>query len=365
MGRGYVRPRGKRHLGLGVRSHGGDTTVVVPVPGHHDVTRVTPASSPGVLDLPVLDTGKLAVADDQDTVVQLGGRASGLVVHTSRVELEGRVRSIDGHRDGANGSRSLLQVRLRAGTNVLEASDGGNGGAIGSSLAGTVFSMVGVLGLRVQTSVVDDVLEGVSHETTVATLVAVGGGAVNQLLLGARNQGLVGLEDVGTLDGTGGGERPAASALSLVLDVGDSTVGPPVNGSGDGHVLGGLELSGHGTELGKLGLRHLGAQVELGEFFPGQISKLVHGHVVGVDTSVVSDVVVPDAGHVVRPNVEPHVLLLSRSIRLAVNSSPAMEAREGVGELLPDGSTSNGQSQNGNNKNDNLEHNDKRCEQNC
>jgi len=50
---------------------------------------------------------------------------------------------------------------------------------------------------------------------------------------------LSGLDEVSTLNGTSGGESPAGSALSLVLDWGDSTLGSPVLGISE---VGGVEL---------------------------------------------------------------------------------------------------------------------------
>jgi hypothetical protein len=53
-----------------------------------------------------------------------------------------------------------------------------------------------------------NVLEGIIHETTIATLVALSGGAVNELLLRKRDE-LSSLDLVGTLKGSSGGEGPA------------------------------------------------------------------------------------------------------------------------------------------------------------
>jgi hypothetical protein len=55
----------------------------------------------------------------------------------------------------------------------------------------------------------DDVLEGLVHETSVASLVSLGGGAINKVLLGKADESLGGTE-VSTFGGASGGERPAA-----------------------------------------------------------------------------------------------------------------------------------------------------------
>jgi hypothetical protein len=59
----------------------------------------------------------------------------------------------------------------------------------------------------------------------------VGGVAVNKLLLSERQKSS-GLDEVTTLEGSSGGERPAGSTLSLVLDSVDGSSGSPVETSG-------------------------------------------------------------------------------------------------------------------------------------
>lgn len=68
---------------------GGNTAVVVLVSGHLDESLVTPASTPRVLDDPVVLASSIAVITDrQHTVVESGLTAHQLVVDTVRVELE-------------------------------------------------------------------------------------------------------------------------------------------------------------------------------------------------------------------------------------------------------------------------------------
>lgn len=123
---------------------------------------------------------------------------------------------IDGNGDGANVGNGGLESGLRASSHIGELAEGA-AGAGSVVLAGAVAGGVGVRRLGVETAVGDDVLEGVVHQTTVAALVALLGGAVNKVLLGERNELASGLE-VGTLEGAGGGERPARAALALVLE---------------------------------------------------------------------------------------------------------------------------------------------------
>ena len=56
--------------------------------------------------------------------------------------------------------------------------------------------------------------------------------AIDELLL-REGVKLSGLDLVSTFEGTSGGEGPAGSALSLVLDGGDGTFGSPVLGGSD------------------------------------------------------------------------------------------------------------------------------------
>jgi len=192
---------GTRLVGQG--GHGSDTAVVVPVPAHQDVTAHAPRGTPGVLDDPVSLAASLAVADREHTVIQLSGRAGGLIVDTARIHLEGGVGCIDGNAGGA--LRNLgLQIRLAAGGNVDISCQSGSavGGIV---LAGTVLSSVRIRSLSVNTVVLDDVLESISHQTAVAALVALTAGAVNEVLLRKADKS-AGVECVSTLNGASGGE---------------------------------------------------------------------------------------------------------------------------------------------------------------
>jgi hypothetical protein len=79
---------------------------------------------------------------------------------------------------------------------------------------------------------------GKSHESTIASAVPVR--AVNHLLLGEVDE-FSSIDEMSTLHGTGDRESPAWSALSLVLDWGNSSGGNPVDLSRE-IVVGGFEL---------------------------------------------------------------------------------------------------------------------------
>jgi hypothetical protein len=100
----------------------------------------------------------------------LGAAASGLVVNASAVELEGALRSIDGNRDGANVGNGGLEIGFASGCNI------GVTGYMSTFVGGAVLAgasngcvWVGRLGIN---SALLNVVEGIVHKTSVATLVA-------------------------------------------------------------------------------------------------------------------------------------------------------------------------------------------------
>jgi len=208
------------------------------------------------------------ITDSQDTMVKLSRRAVRLVVDTSRVELERLVRGVNSHRDGANVSHFLLERRLGAAGNVLIVPNGSaNVGRVELALVGTS-SSVGVGSLSINTVVLDHILEGIVHQTSVAAHVTLSSAAVNQVLLGKRDQGTSG-DGMSAFNGTSRRERPAAAALTLVLDLSNNTLGPPVNVSGKGR-RGNNSVSHHGdfVDLSQ-------TLVQRVELLVGQISELV------------------------------------------------------------------------------------------
>jgi hypothetical protein len=173
-------------LAIGEGGHGGNTALVVLVTRHPDVSGLSPAGSPRVLDDPIGASRRINTpSNSQDTVVQRGARASGLIVDSRGVELERRLRSIDGNRGGSLLNKTLEGILVSAG-NVLEALEGST--RVGSRiLAGSVFSSVGVAGFSVNTSIGNDVLHGLSHQTSLTSVISIRSRAVNQVLLRETN----------------------------------------------------------------------------------------------------------------------------------------------------------------------------------
>lgn len=182
-----------------------------------NVAVATPAGSPRVLDLEEWLAAICSITNGEDSVIEVSSAET--AVDTRLVELEGSVGGINGDRDGLLGNGSL-EWEYFVNSNINTVSD--LEGLVGSIvLAGSINSLVGVLALKGD-SVINDVVEGIIHESSVASLVSILGRAVAQLLFGERKKVLV-LEEVSTFKGSGGGESPARSALTLILDGGDGT----------------------------------------------------------------------------------------------------------------------------------------------
>jgi len=149
-------------------------------------TLFSPASTPGVLENPVvLAGGGASVADDEDTVVE--GGAAEVLDDSTEVELHADSGGVDGDGNWSGGDGSL-EVGWAVGLDVGEALDGGDSTLGG---AGLLFGFVWVVCLRFN-FVGFGVLEGVVHETTLAAFVAEGAGAVDELLLGESGEGVSG-----------------------------------------------------------------------------------------------------------------------------------------------------------------------------
>merc|ERR1719499_847229 len=124
---------GQDSLADGVGCIPGKTTfalagVLVAVLANSDVSRLTPANSPGVLDLPVRLPGRGlgAVADDQNSVVERGAAVAG--EHTRGVQLEGHLVGLN--RDG---NRALGDGSLERGFAVVDVLVAGDGVVVGAA----------------------------------------------------------------------------------------------------------------------------------------------------------------------------------------------------------------------------------------
>ena len=167
-----------------------------------DVSLISPGSTPGVSDEVVFLAVLGSVTNSGDGVVELGS-ASGGVHNTRLVGLEHGSVGLNG--DGnwllGNGGLKLGNGSSWDGS-VL--GDGDLTGVLGS-LAGRGSGGIGIVVLEVL-----GVLLGVDESVRLpSTVASVGlGVAVNELLLGEGEE-VSGGEEVGTFDGSGGGESPA------------------------------------------------------------------------------------------------------------------------------------------------------------
>merc|ERR1719219_1878761 len=116
---------------------GGDTTLVVPIGSHQDVSVITPSGTPRVFDSEVVLSRQVTVSDSGDGVVQSGRTASRTDVNSTRVKLESNSTSINSNTNSTNLSQSRGQFRFRVfggSTTVGDRSD--RVGGIGDAVSG-------------------------------------------------------------------------------------------------------------------------------------------------------------------------------------------------------------------------------------
>jgi hypothetical protein len=185
----------------------------------------SPGSAPRVLDKEVVLASFGSIADGEDTVVQLG-TASGSSDNTGLILLEGGLVGLN-----SNGDRTLVQSSLKLGAiHMLDIMiSGGTNNTLRFRVLASEKAMrlgnVRIIRLGLK-RVGFSIRESSVHHTTVAAHVQPR--AVNKLLLRKRNE-LTGLDLMSTFERSSSGERPARTALSLVLNWGNSTLSDPVD----------------------------------------------------------------------------------------------------------------------------------------
>jgi len=154
------------------------------------------------------------------------------------VGLESLLVGLDGDGDGSNLKSTLEGVDRLLGdgldTGGLES--GGHGGGGGLLGAVSVNGFVGPVLLEEHSVLLGIFAEDGREVTSVASEAE--SDTVNELLLGEAHE-FLSLVEVEALHSAGGRERPARSALTLVLDGGHGALCAPVDGRGEGDVDGG------------------------------------------------------------------------------------------------------------------------------
>jgi hypothetical protein len=253
---------------------------------------------------------------------------------TRAVVLERISVDSDGERTVVN--EPSLHGGLRSG---VGARDAGNVGKRNVQLhtvhvAGASLSGVGIGSLSGQTTPGLDISHSSPRPATVATLVANGSvasdvgasvRAVNNSLLREEDL-LVLLDDVLGLDVTGGGEGPARTALTLILNGGNLTLSSPIEGGGEGlnreallgDTVGEARLDDNLAESGA-GALEAGHTGEGGaELLLSQVRELVDGEAgadLGLDGLLVH---ASDTGLGRAVVVEASVMLVESSIHLVM-----------------------------------------------
>lgn len=255
----------------------------------------------------------MSVSDSSNTVVQLSSTV--WIIEDTTLVAHDSVGS-DGNGGWSSGNKVFQRLAVVL-WNIVVSSDV-TGWGLSRSLTTSISGGIRIVGF-LNDSVVLDVSESVVHKTTATSVVSVGSGTVDQLLLGEAEEGsLVDLPL--SFQSSDGGESPTGTALSLVLNCVDGTLIDPVDGwwVGSWGALDEILWSGGESESGELGhellLGHVRELIE-----SSFVAHVVLG-VVGLDLQVV---------HV--EDSESEKLLLWSVVGFSVVSGPLDEQLDDLG----------------------------------
>jgi len=249
-------------------------------PSKLDETLFSPGGGPGVLDVPVRS---LDVTDSQDAVVEL---SSAVGEDTRLIVRPGGGINTDG--DGLGSDCSLESSAVSGGDDGIGGQSSSGGFAVSLVVAvtgsGEFSGSTGVGILSIGTEGVGlDVFVSINGPSSIASLVSISAGAGNNLLFGVVGNGSNTGHGVGRIEGFGGRESPARSALTLVENLDGVTLLDPVDGGWEGNV-GVIDHFFVSFVFGEGDVHEVGGL----EFFLGEVSEMVHSEGVGV-TLVFSD----------------------------------------------------------------------------
>jgi len=245
-----------------------------------------PRSAPRVLDFPVV-LAISAVADSEDTMIKIG--ATSTAENARFVKLKARLIGFNGNGHWLTvngGAQSVFSVG-----HILISSDLGiSRGSARRSLASAIFSGVGISSFSAKT-VSLNVFKGVVHKTTRASEISITERTIHELLFRERGQ-MAMFKLNNAFNGASGRERPARTALTLILDTSDSAFGHPIKRASGISANTEIIQSSHSAATAKLGLVTIVDVLEfsvseIGEFVQFNFPRVVAG-VVGGDEIVVS-----------------------------------------------------------------------------
>jgi len=167
-----------------------------------NVTTVTPASTPRVLDDESFEDTDLSVTNSQDSVIEISTATSG--EDTLAVELEDILISFD---EDGNGEVDDGSLKLFSGLGSDELVARVNLMGLGSrELASTILGSVGIIVFDFET-ILSSILDSEVRPAALATITGISG-TINDLLFREREE-FTSVDEVETFDGTSGGESPA------------------------------------------------------------------------------------------------------------------------------------------------------------
>jgi len=190
------------------------------ISGDVNVSTGTPTGTPRVLDNESISSLDVVITDSKDGMIDSG--TAQLLDDTSSVELEDELVGLDANRNGLVNDGSLQLVNIVGGDVVVARVDGEGLGSIMGALL--VFTSIRIVSFSFDT-VLGSISHGINGPAT--TTSEIFSDAINEVLFREGDE-LGAVDVVQTFKSTSGGESPARTARSLVLNGGDGTLSSPI-----------------------------------------------------------------------------------------------------------------------------------------